>query len=136
MKRTLQITILLAMCLCAGWLRAQTSSATLQLTVTKAPGPAAVTVVSSATTVPAGGQVNFGVTVEPSTAGAPTPTGQVELLATLPGSTTPTLVNTFPLVNGSMTCSYPLLATAPVGTYALIFAYSGDVNYTKSSSYQ
>ena len=136
MKRTLQITILLAIYLCAGWLRAQTSSATLQLTVTKAPGPAAVSVVSSATTVPAGGVANFGVTVQPSAAGAPIPTGQVELLATLPGATAPVLVSTFPLVNGSMTCSYPLPATAPVGTYALIFAYSGDVNYTKSTSYQ
>jgi uncharacterized protein YfaS (alpha-2-macroglobulin family) len=79
--------------------------------------------------------VNFAVAVSGSTGGA-TPTGSVELLATVPGSTAKVLINTFTLTNGSMTCSYPVPATATAGVYSLEFAYGGDSNFTKSPDFK
>jgi hypothetical protein len=129
------IWLMLAVVALGGAALAQTSSATVSIAVTAAPVPAAVTVTSSATTVPAGSSVAFGVGVS-GASGAATPTGKVELLATLPGATTKTLVNTFTLSGGSMTCSYALPATAPVGTYQLEFAYGGDANYKAAADFQ
>lgn len=127
--------VLLGLALLALPSAAQTSSATLSITVTPAPVPAAVVVTSSATTVPVGGSVNFGVSVSGAT-GAATPTGKVEMLATAPGSTVKTLVNTFTLSGGSLTCGYAIPATAPVGVYSVEFVYGGDANYRASPDYR
>ncbi len=127
---------ILAVVAMGGAALAQTSSATVQVQVGAPPPFAAIAVTQSATTVAAGGRVNFIVTASAPT-GAATPTGSVELLATLPGATAKTLINTFPLTNGSFTCSYPVPATAPVGGYQIEFVYGGaGANYKPSPDFQ
>lgn len=129
------LRIIMALCLLSGAALAQTSSAIVQITVTPALVPATVTAIPSATSVAVGGAVSVAVKVA-GASGAATPAGSVELLATIPGSTTKTLINTFTLVGGAFTCSYAVPATAPVGPYQLEFAYGGDANYKGSPDFQ
>lgn len=104
------------------------SSTTIQLTVTAAQQPAAVSITPVDPTVAVGKTLNLTVKVAGDTPGV-VPTGQIDLLAKAPGATSYTLVDTFTLANGSVACSYPIPATAPLGVYSIKAEYEGDGNY-------
>lgn len=131
MKPIRIIGIFLALGLCAGWCCAQTtpqpSSATVTITVTAAPVAANVSIVPNSATVQAGSTANLTVTVT-GNATSGVPTGTVELLAKAPGQTTYTELSTFPLTNGKAACSYPIPASAPIGTYSVEAVYLAPQN--------
>lgn len=136
----MRVSRLIAMLLALGGLpliaAAQTSSATVLLTVTAPVNPSAtVSINPNALSIPAGETFTAAITVA-GASGQAVPTGSVELLATTPGSTAKVLINTFTLTNGAFTCSYPIPATAPLGVYTIEAAYGGDTNYSKSPDYQ
>jgi hypothetical protein len=98
------------------------------VTVNKATGAAThVTLTPSAGTVPVGGTVNYAISVKPTKAGAPLPTGTV----TLVGENDGTFGDPVALNNGTAVISYTWVTASPNGITA---AYSGDSNYSASNS--
>lgn len=124
------ITMLIAVLLAGTAAVAQNtkSSDTIQLTVTAAQQPAAVTITPVDPTIAAGQTLSLTVTVAGAAGGA-VPTGSVDLYAEAPGATDYTLIQSFPLANGSVACTYPIPSTAPVGVYSIKAEYEGDGNY-------
>lgn len=103
------------------------SSAVTSITIIAPLTAATVSITPNATSVQAGQTASVVVSVQ-GTAGT-VPTGNVDLLAEAPGQTGYTLVQTFPLVDGAVTCAYPIPANAPLGTYSVKAVYNGDAHY-------
>lgn len=135
MKKLLKIATFLAIGFAAGIASAQTNTATATITVTPPKVAAVVSIAPPALTTAPGGTASLTIQVV-AASGTTVPTGTVELLGEAPGGTGYTLVSTFPLVNGVATCSYPVPATAPAGTYSLEAAYSGDGTFLASPTYK
>lgn len=96
------------------------SNSIVNLTVTSAPIPVNITAALSSSTVQAGGTATINVKVSGNVG---TPTGSIQLDAKGPNDTTYTTLNTFALVNGNATCTYPVLPTAVPGVYSLKAIY-------------
>lgn len=134
MRNTIKILALLLMGLGCGCSMGQTSSGTATVTVVQAAKPAATVTVSPATSI---APVGSTLTLTLAASGANgTPDGKLELLATPPGATAKSLVNTYPIGDGTVSCSYPLPSTAPLGTYSVEAALCGGTKYANSPDCQ
>lgn len=128
-RRLAQLGVLIAAGMLCGMLQAQTSSGTATVTVV-APLPyASVTITPASVTTAQGTTVTLGLA---ATGVNGTADGNLELFATAPGTTVKTLVSTYPLTNGSASCSYALPTTAPLGAYSLEAALCGSTKYKNS----
>lgn len=134
MRNAIKILALLAMGLGAGWAMGQTSSGTATVTVVSPPKPKATVTVTPATSIaPLGSTLTLQLA---ATGSAGTPDGKLELLVTAPGATAKSLVNTYPLGDGTVSCSYPIPSTAPLGTYSVEAALCGSTKYANSPDCQ
>ncbi|HVP65992.1 MAG TPA: Ig-like domain repeat protein [Anaeromyxobacteraceae bacterium] len=108
-----------------------TGQVTKPVTLVVSQGPTSTTISSSASSSPFGGLVTLAATVSPQASG-PTPTGQVTFKD---GGTTLAVVA---LAGGGATLAIPnsALGIGPlsVGTHSFTASYSGDANYTASTS--
>ena len=136
MKRLAQILLIMAMGALCGAMDAQTNTPTVTVNITAARVAAVASVTPTVLNLSPGstGTLTFSVT---GPSGSTTvPTGTVELLGRDPSTNKWILVNSFPLVNGQATCTYPIPTSTPIGTYTVGTAYSGDKNYLPSPEYQ
>lgn len=123
--------IFLAAGIACGYASAQTSApstAKVSITVTAAPVAASVSITPNSTSYAAGSTATLQVAVKGPTNG-PVPTGSVVLMVEAPGQTAYTQLQPFALTNGAVTCTYPIPATAPLGSYSIEAVYQGDTNY-------
>lgn len=102
---------------------AQTAKQSAAVTITVTAPPPSVQLTANTASVQAGQAASVTATV--MQAGAPA-TGSVDLCAEAPGTSSYVFVQSFPLVNGSVTCGYPIPASAPVGEYSVQVQYPSN----------
>lgn len=136
MKRIVQIAVIALAGMLCGALDAQTNTPTVTVTIAPLKVAAVASVTPTTLGLPPGTSGTVTYTVAAPSGSTTVPTGKVELLGKDPSSGAWLLVNTFPLVNGQATCTYPVPTTTPAGSYTVELAYSGDGNYLASAAYQ
>lgn len=136
MKRLIQIAVIVLAGMLCGTLDAQTNTPTVTVTIAPLKVAAVASVTPTALGVPPGTSGTLTYTVAAPSGSTTVPTGKVELLGKDPSTGAWLLVNTFTLVNGQATCTYPVPSTTPAGTYTVELAYGGDTNYLASKDYQ
>ncbi len=101
------------------------------VTVTQATGiPTSVQITEASPSITVGQSEDYVVTVVPSVAGRPVPTGTVKLL----GSAGSSVAGPYPLTSGVAEFMVPWSRFINVGTLRLVAQYSGDGNYSPGIS--